>query len=212
MIVAKLHSKSSTGFDNIPITIIKKVIQPIADPLCHLINLSLLSGTVPKLLKIAKIIPIYKSGPVNDAANFRPISLLPSFSKIFEQAVCDRLVKHLNHYDIITSAQHGFRAGHNTTTALISGLSYIYDAIDNHDSCIGIFLDVAKAFDSINHDILLSKLHHYGIRGLALSWFRSYISDCYQFIPDNNNTSTYAPIRSGVPQGPYLDPSYFFYL
>lgn len=208
-IVNNLHNKASVGFDNIPITIIKNVIQAISTPLCHIINLSMTTGAVPNLMKIAKVILIHKSGPTADPANFRPISLLPSLSKILEKAVASRLIKYLEANSILTSSQHGFRHLHNTTTALTHGLDFLYKALDKREFGMGIYLDIAKAFDSVDHNILLNKLSHYGIRGVAQSWFRSYLSNRFQYLSVNNTSSTFAATNLGVPQGSILGPILF---
>ena len=167
------------------------------------------SGYVPTNTKIAKVIPIFKKGDALETNNYRPISLLPSFSKVLERIVFIRVTAFLNMNNIINDSQFGFRAKHNTTHALLTCIGNISHAIDQRLHTIGIFLDFSKAFDTINHDILLHKLFHYGIRGKALEWFRSYLSNRKQFVDLNNNLSTSRPINCGVPQGSLLGPLLF---
>jgi hypothetical protein len=126
-----------------------------------------------------------------------------------EKAVAIRLNTYLSSNNILSSSQHGFRANHNTITASIHCLHFIYKALDAHDHAPAVFLDVAKAFDSIDHSILLSKLEHYGIRGVALSWFKNYLASRLQYIHINSSSSNLAPVSTGVPQGSILGPILF---
>jgi hypothetical protein len=208
-ITKTLKNKNSAGFDNLTVSIIKQIIVSIASPLSDICNISFINGQVPDKLKIARICPIYKSGPKDNPINYRPISILPAFSKIIEKAVLNRLIKYLNINNILCNSQHGFRSGHNTTTALYNALDFITNNLDNKNHTLSIFLDVAKAFDSIDHSILLRKLYYYGIRGCALSWFNSYLTNRFQYISDGNVTSNLFPVISGAPQGSLVGPILF---
>ena len=208
-IVNNLKLKKSSGHDGIDNCLLKSIILSIVNPLVHIFNLSLTTGYVPTNTKIAKVIPIFKKGDALETNNYRPISLLPSFSKVLERIVFIRVTAFLNMNNIINDSQFGFRAKHNTTHALLTCIGNISHAIDQRLHTIGIFLDFSKAFDTINHDILLHKLFHYGIRGKALEWFRSYLSNRKQFVDLNNNLSTSRPINCGVPQGSLLGPLLF---
>ena len=208
-IVSKFNSKKSSGHDEINNFILKGIISSVVDPLVHIFNLSLLYGQVPNSMKIAKVIPLFKKGDKLDVNNYRPISLLSSFSKILEKIIYSRTVSFLKNNNIFSNLQFGFREKHNTVHALLSFIEKVAHAIDKSSHTIGIFLDFSKAFDTINHDILLYKLSHYGVRGMALEWFRSYLSDRKQYVSLNDNSSAPHNINCGVPQGSILGPLLF---
>ena len=208
-IVTSLNNKQSAGHDDISNFILKRIISSIADPLTHIFNRSILSGTFPKQMKIAKIIPLFKKGDDLDTGNYRPISLLSSLSKILERLIFTRVTKFLNTHNIFANSQFGFRQKHSTIHALLNFIDKTAHAIDNHSHLIGIFLDFSKAFDTINHDILLHKLSHYGIRGIALEWFRNYLQDRKQYVSLNDHCSNMKDINCGVPQGSILGPLLF---
>ena len=208
-IVSSLENKSSSGIDEIPIKIMKSTIFSIAGPLTAIINCSLQTGCFPDALKIAKVIPLYKNGDKTILQNYRPISILPSFSKIFEKIVFNRLISYLDFNKILCNGQYGFRKNHSTFMALIDMYDKISASIDRKEFSIGIFIDLAKAFDVLDHNILLSKLEHYGIRGICLEWFKSYLSNRKQCVVIKDNSSTLKDISHGVPQGSILGPLLF---
>ena len=208
-IVNDFKSKSSSGIDGIPTTILKSCIHFIAFPLTHIVNSSLQTGCFPHSLKIAKIYPLYKSGDKIDISNYRPISILPSFSKIFEKIVFNRLITYLEHNNILNNAQYGFRKKLSTYMPLLNLYDQLSNAGDNGLFSIGIFIDLSKAFDTINHTILLAKLSHYGIRGTVHEWFSNYLKDRSQCVEINRVRSSYKCINCGVPQGSILGPLLF---
>ena len=181
-IVSKLKNGKSPGFDGVDITLVKNVIHILCYPLCDIINLSLNTGVVPDKLKIAKVIPIYKNGSNDNLSNYRPISILPIFSKILEECVYSRVYKFLEKCNIITPKQFGFRAGHSTSSAITEFIHKVTNAFDNKEIMIGLFLDLSKAFDSLDHSILFKKLECYGFRGIVLEWFKSYLSNRKQYV------------------------------
>ena len=206
-----LHSKSkkSTGFDNIDSYIVKQIAPQIVNQLANIFNKSFLTGIVPSKLKIAKVIPLYKTKDPALFSNYRPISLLPFFSKILERLMYNRLYNFLTEHNILSMNQFGFRKNYSTFLALMDLVDSISKNIDEGNYSIGIFLDLSKAFDTINHTILLDKLCRYGIRGVTLNWFKHYLNDRKQFVSYNNTTSASMKVTCGVPQGSILGPLLF---
>ena len=208
-LTVKLKNGKAPGFDQIGPSLVKEIFPVICEPLLHIFNLSLSMGIVPDQLKIAKIIPVYKKGDHSSACNYRPISLLSVFDKLLEQIMYSRLISFLNVNNVLYGYQFGFRQNHSTTAALLEVLDNIYQNLDNHNKILGIYLDLQKAFDTVNHDILLYKLHNYGVRGRAYDWFKNYLTNRVQFTCVNNISSTVAEITCGVPQGSVLGPLLF---
>lgn len=208
-ICKSFKSGKAPGIDNIPIHIIKNCFDLIAEPLVKLVNLSLTTGVFPDKLKIAKVIPIFKTGDSDSVTNYRPISLLTSFSKIFEKVMHNRLSEFIERHDILYCCQFGFRKNHSTSLALTHLVNKITSAIDRKEVTAGVFLDLSKAFDTINHDILFVKLEHYGINGLALRWIKSYFLGRRQFVQFKDSRSSEQNIVCGIPQGSILGPLFF---
>lgn len=208
-IVSNLQAGKAAGYDNIPVDMIKQTIEYISKPLTHIINLSIAHSIVPDELKIARVIPLYKAGDPTDFTNYRPVSILPCFSKLFERVIYNRFIKYINKHNILNKNQYGFRKQHSTSHALIDLVDKITSAIDRKEFTIGVFLDLSKAFDTVNFDILFDKLEYYGIRGLALDWVKSYFSNRSQFVQYNEYCSSAQTITCGVPQGSILGPLFF---
>jgi hypothetical protein len=207
--IMQLKNKYSTDFDDISIPIIKAVCNTLALPLTMLINASFSLGIFPDDLKIAKICPVFKAGSRFDLSNFRPISVLPVFSKVFEKLVYSRLINYLTKSNIIVPNQFGFIKGFSTSMALTDFYDKISKYLENNEFAIGVFIDLQKAFDTLDHSILLRKLNHYGVRGVALNWFTSYLHGRTQCVSIANSTSALLPITCGVPQGSILGPLLF---
>ena len=208
-VVSKFKDKHSKGIDGISQKILKKVIDIISVPLSHIFNQSLSTGHIPDSFKISKIIPLFKSGDPSSFDNYRPISILPCISKILDKLVYIRLIKFLDRYKIISLCQFGFRKNHSTTLATTVIIDKIIKNLDNGLSSVGIYLDLSRAFDTVDHDILLRKLKHYGIRGIPLLWFHNYLKNRYQTVVFKDNTSKSYPVHCGVPQGSILGPILF---
>ena len=171
--------------------------------------MSLSSGIVPSQLKIANVTPIFKAGDKHDCSNYRPISILPTLAKLLEKVVYIRIFDFISKHDILTPQQFGFRPKRSTYMAINQLYSNIAEKLDTKQHTVGIFLDLSKAFDTINHSILLNKLYSYGIRGLANDWIRNYLSERSQRVNFNNTLSSPAEISCGVPQGSILGPLLF---
>ena len=161
------------------------------------------------MLKIAKVVPIFKKDDAEKFSNYRPVSLLPCFSKILERLVFNKCVQYIDIHEILNDKQFGFRPNHSTYTAIIQLVDKITSAVERNETTIGIFLDLSKAFDTIDHDILLYKLEHYGFRGIVLEWFKNYLSNRKQYVSYNSCDSELKDIVCGVPQGSILGPLLF---
>jgi hypothetical protein len=188
---------------------VKESIDLIIEPLTHIINLSISSGIVPDLMKIARVIPLFKSGDHRLVQNYRPVSVLPIFSKLLERIVYNRITNYINKHNILFDNQYGFRKNHSTSLALLHLYDKITSAIDRKEFTIGIFLDLSKAFDTVNHDILFDKLEHYGLRGLALDWIKNYFCNRLQYVQYNDTYSISKSTQCGVPQDSIIGPLLF---
>ena len=168
------------GLYSCPTRIMKCASKIISSPLRKLIDKSIEIGAYPSKLKHAKVVPIYKGEDKTDPSNYRPISLLSVFNRIFEKTMYRRLMAYLEINDILCDSQYGFREKHSTEHALIDILNQIQSHFEKGMLSRGVFIDLKKAFDAIDHCILLQKLHHYGIRGIINDWFNSYLTDRVQ--------------------------------
>lgn len=200
---------SAAGIDEIPSRIIKHVSNEIASPLTIIFNKSMSEGIFPDQLKKAKITPIFKKGNKNECKNYRPVSVLPCLSKILESLIHDRLSEFLINNHIISDAQHGFQKQKSTTSAILTLTDDILKSFDNKNFTIALFLDLSKAFETVNHNILLTKLEHYGIRNTSLKWFTSYLENRQQVVKFNLEISSTKEITLSVPQGSLLGPALF---
>ena len=204
-----ININKSPGHDDLCSRIIKTTSKEISKPLTHIFNLTFEMGIIPDKLKIALVTPIFKVNENNKFENYRPISVLTCFSKLLERLIYKRLIKYVEKNKILSKHQCGFRKNRSTELAVIELVDKITKAIDKGEYTIGIFLDLSKAFDTINHKILIKKLEDYGIRGICLKRFENYLENRKQIVKYNQIKSKEMKITSGVPQRSILGPLLF---
>lgn len=204
-----LQFKTTEDLWGLSVKSISAIIDSIAPLLSTLFNNCIETGVFPDLMKISKVVPIYKSGTKTDPSNYRPISILPILSKIYEKIIYNQLLSHLISNNVLHSQQYGFTKGKSTQDAGIDLLTKIYKAWEKSCDAVGVFCDLSKAFDCVAHQTLIRKLKFYGIRDSALELIKSYLSNRIQKVNIGNITSDGAPVTMGVPQGSILGPLLF---
>lgn len=207
--INSLKETNSVGPDDISVKIIKLCAHQLAEPLTHIINECFREGTFPSFLKLSKVIPLYKKGDHKEISNYRPISILSVFSKIFEKILAKRLKTFLDNCNILSPSQHGFREGRSTISALINILDFIYKNLDQGNKVAALFIDLSKAFDCVDHDVLLKKIECYGLRGKCSKLLKSYLANRKQFVDFLGTRSKELTVDIGVPQGSVLGPLLF---
>ena len=166
-----------------------------------MINQTLSTGIFPEKLKVAKVVPLFKNGTNTVISNYRPISLLPAMSKVFEKIIYNQLYQYFDSYNLFYKSQYGFRKNHSTELAALELIDRIICNLDKGNVPVAIFLDLSKAFDTLDHLILLKKLLFYGIKNKALDLFRNYLNGRKQYVNVYNIHSRLQTIKTGVPQG-----------
>ena len=194
---------------DIPTILMKQSAKIIAPTLARLYNKCIDSGIFPQIFKTGKITPIHKKGNKELLENYRPVSVLPIFGKIFEKIIYNRLYNFFTKENVLNDNQFGFRKGHSTIHALHSSVRKIESAMENRMHTVGIFIDLSKAFDTLDHSIMLDKLDHYGIRGIAKKLLGSYLIGRFQYTNFDGENSEKLPVHFGVPQGSILGPLLF---
>ena len=208
-IVSSLDLGKATGPDGIGNKLLREAAPCISGVLARLFQLSIDKGCFPDSWKIAQVVPLHKKDELTNPNNYRPVSLLPCISKVFEKLVFNHVHQYLRDNNLITEKQSGFSPGDSTINQLINVCHNIYSAFDNGDEVIGVFLDFSKAFDTVWHEGLLFKLERVGIKGKLLSWFKSYLTGRKQRVVINSEISDVKSLESGVPQGSVLGPLLF---
>ena len=205
-----LKINKSPGYDDISFNVVKKCFSSLCEPMKYMFNLSIEKGIFPDDLKIAKVTPIYKADDKSNLSNYRPISVLSCFSKILERIMYNRLYQYLTENKILYPKQFGFQTGHSTEHAIVQLVDQILESFEYNKYTLGVFIDLSKAFDTVDHSILLKKLELYGVTNRNHSWFKNYLSNRKQFIQINDEEKTeLETITCGVPQGSILGPLLF---
>ena len=202
--ISRMSGSRAVGIDGVPLQAVRKCFPVIAPHLLHLINSSIVSCTFPDAWKTARVTPVYKAGDPADLNNFRPISILPVLSKITEKVVCLQLTSYLLDHHVLTPTQYAYRPRHSTEDALIDTVEWLARAVDNGHVASLTTIDLSKAFDSVDHGVLLEKLEWCGV---ASEWFRSYLCERRQVV--GSSSSTPLPLSHGVPQGSLVGPILF---
>lgn len=210
-IISSLNSSETMDTDDISNNLLKGFKHLLVKPITYLINICLQESIFPDILKIAIVRPIFKKGDPECAENYRPVCIVSCISKLIEKVMYLRTESFLNKYNLINNVQHGFQRNKSTSTATCNFLNKILNALDNDYITVGIFCDLSKAFQCVNHEKLLNKLERYGIRGEPLNLFRSYLTNRKQYvsltsIKQKIFRSSKIPINIGVPQGSILGP------
>lgn len=205
--IKELKNKPTAGFDQVPSYVIKDCSNVLAFPLSIILNASLKSSVYPQIWKSARVCPIFKSGDPSNVTNYRPIAILSNFSKVFEIILYRHIYKNVKH--IISPSQHGFMEGRSTITNLSCFSQYISEHLDKQGQVDVVYTDLSKAFDRIDHNILLKKLHNIGVSDSNLVLIRSYLQDRPHYVMYNGYKSDQYTPTSGVPQGSNLGPLFF---
>ena len=208
-LLSKLSVSKATGLDKISAKLLRVCPDLIADSLCSIFNRSINTGIFPEEWKCSKVVPLFKEGDRKDLNNYRPISIIPVVAKVFEKIIHDQVNTFLVDNGLLSNSQSGFRHRHSTTTALLEATNEWAYNIDRGNVNAVVFLDLKKAFDTVDHGILLSKLHAYGIQGVASDWLKSYLSNRMQKCSVNGFLSHNQTLHCGVPQGTILGPLLF---
>jgi hypothetical protein len=208
-IIMSLDINKSPGHDSIPVKVLKEIVNELTVPLTDLINMIVMTSTYPDQMKYAHVIPLFKDGDKNSPKNYRGISLLSILNKIVEKVILKRLSDFMRHNKIDDTTQYGYREKFGTNDAVFKFVHQASMSLDKNDLLVVVFIDLQKAFDTVNHDVLLHKLHCIGIRGFLHDLLKSYLKDRFFSVKYGNCISLIRIILMGVPQGAILAPLLF---
>ena len=214
-LITDLVPKNSSGYDNLSNKLLKKLLPALVGPLTTIFNKSLVEGVFPEAMKKADVVPLYKAKDHQESNNYRPISLLLTLSKLLEKIMYKRTYSFLESSGQIYKSQYGFRTAHSCENAICDLVSEIIKGKQDGMYTLAVFLDLSKAFDSLEHDVLLKKLYKYGIRGVSFNWFKSYLHGRQMRVKCNiassgkTEYSNYMKVSYGTPQGSCLGPLIF---
>ena len=207
--ISRIPNNKSHGLYSCPTQILKCSSNVVSNTLAEIINLYISTGIYPNKLKMAKIVLIFKTDDITDPSNYRPISLLSNFNRIFEKLIFKRMESFIAQHNMLSPSQYGFRKTFSTQHAILDIVSTIQTNMDQRLFSCGVFIDLKKAFDTVDHKILLHKLDHYGFRGVINKWFSSYLQGRTQTTQIDSYISARNDITCGVPQGSVLGPLLF---
>ena len=205
----ELDGNKGKGWDSVSPRVIKAVAREISGPLSRLFNCCIREGHYPESFKVARVVPVFKAEDPTQFSNYRPVSVLPVLSQVLERVLKSRLVQFLGDHKVIIPGQYGFRSGHSTAMAVLDMVEKVRKAWTEKNCALGVFVDLKKAFDTVDHSILLQKLEHYGVRGQTLKLLESYLKDRTQYVCYGGFESERGPVECGVPQGSVLGPLFF---
>ena len=207
--IDKLENKSSSGHDGISNKLLKLLKMELSKSLTLIINQMITTGIFPDSFKISKITPLFKKGDVSLLSNYRPISLLPTISKIFERILYNQLCEYFNSNNLLAEQQYGFRTNHSTEYAAVRLVDTISKEMESGSTPTALYIDLSKAFDTLSFDILLYKLNYYGVKSNAFKLLKNYLTNRKQYVVFNSQNSETVDITTGVPQGSILGPLLF---
>ena len=199
-----LKRNKAADFDDLSSNIVIDAYDTLKNSLFHVFKVSIEQGIFPDSLKIAKVTPIFKSGDKENVSNYRPIYILPVFSKVLERIMYNRVYNQLDSKDLLYEKQFGFQRNNSTEHAILQLKRDITDSFEKGEYTLGVFIDLSKAFDTADHQILIKMLQYYGIDGTALELFKSYLSNSKQYISSQDASENCLDIICGVPQGSIL--------
>ena len=207
--IDNLENKNSSGHDGISNTLLKTIKNDISQSLTIIINQMLTTGIFPDAFKLSKVIPLFKKGDSSLLVNYRPISLLPTISKVFERVIHDQMYEYFNQFNLLAEQQYGFQKQHSTEYAAIKLIDHVSKEMEAGKTPTSVYIDLSKAFDTLTFEVLLYKLKYYFVTDTAFDLLKSYLTNRKQYVVFDGCQSEHVEIYTGVPQGSILDPLFF---